>query len=205
MPLPRLGIDELVEASVREAHRARSAQLSQVYADRDGARKEEIFTEYRFGGNQNYKVYFHPTKAAAVAQFKEWFHKKTGNEWDSRDEFKQLPDYYNFVELSTVDKDQIHRDLNTSRGGGGGGASSATAPCALPKETRALVELLFDDLLDWSNWFDAHRRLAPPPQAGGGRATSMPTPQLPRFSINRLGGVKQPGARRGWRAVSAAV
>lgn len=41
-------------------------------------------------GNDNYKVYPQPSKASAIELFKQWFLKKTGNEWDRRHDFKKV-------------------------------------------------------------------------------------------------------------------
>ena len=46
-------------------------------------------------------------RGAAVAKFKEWFEKKTGNAWDDRANFRQRPMQYNFVELSRVSEQKI--------------------------------------------------------------------------------------------------
>ena len=84
---------------------------------------------------ENYKVYPQSSKHEAVALFKKWFEKKTGNDWDERHDFRKKPNHYSFVELSTVNKSQINA----------ASAGTDTADCTLESGVQSLVELMFDE------------------------------------------------------------
>ena len=55
--------------------------------------------------------------------------KKTGNDWEQRHDFKQMPGMYSFVELSTVNKDQINQQM---------AGKGPTAPCVRQHPARLL-------------------------------------------------------------------
>ena len=84
---------------------------------------------------ENYKVYPQSSQREAVALFKKWFEKKTGNDWDERHDFRKKPNHYSFVELSTVNKSQINA----------ASAGTDTADCTLESGVQSLVELMFDE------------------------------------------------------------
>jgi hypothetical protein len=68
---------------------------------RTGQKEEEV--NWRF--SEDWKSYPYGTdKAGCIEYFKQWFNKKTANEWDQRHDFVSRPGQYNFVELSTVNK-----------------------------------------------------------------------------------------------------
>ena len=62
---------------------------------------------HKTGWKENFRIqrFTAQAKKTAVAEFKKWFQKKTGNEWDNRHNFKQRPGMYSFVELSTKSPD----------------------------------------------------------------------------------------------------
>lgn len=65
-------------------------------------REEEALLGRSFKINPDYKVYPHGRdKAGAIADFKAWFLKKTGNEWDERHNFVQRPGHYGCVQHSS--------------------------------------------------------------------------------------------------------
>lgn len=107
-----------------------------------GAAEEEM-GGYRV--RANYQCYPVTSKAEAIIKFKEWFRKKTNNNWDERHNFKQTPNYYNFMEQST-------RNAQKPPAAGVGGAaaeskseSGSGAVSKLDPKVAALVELMFDE------------------------------------------------------------
>jgi hypothetical protein len=73
----------------------------------------------------------------AIVEFKEWFLKKTMNQWDNRHNFRQHPTAYNFIELSPVVKKSKQQQAKAA-------AAAGTSPCQLDDRVASLVDMLFD-------------------------------------------------------------
>jgi poly [ADP-ribose] polymerase len=94
--------------------------------------EEEYFSKLR----DSFQTYSFANKSEAIADFKKWFGKKTGNDWEQRHDFRTRPGLYGFVELSGVVNGGAQQE---ERG------RSSTQPSSLDGRVAQLVKLLFDE------------------------------------------------------------
>eukprot|EP00005_Dracoamoeba_jomungandri_P005506 CAMPEP_0174260434 /NCGR_PEP_ID=MMETSP0439-20130205/9708_1 /TAXON_ID=0 /ORGANISM="Stereomyxa ramosa, Strain Chinc5" /LENGTH=570 /DNA_ID=CAMNT_0015344681 /DNA_START=41 /DNA_END=1750 /DNA_ORIENTATION=+ len=83
------------------------------------------------------------SKDAGIAAFKKQFKAKTGNDWDNRADFVPKARKYTLIEMDHGDDEEEeeeikqHVEAQMKR-------KIKRLPCSLPKETQALVKLIFD-------------------------------------------------------------